>query len=384
MKAVAVFPETQTVKLIDLDEPRITRPTQVKLRVLEVGVCGTDKEICQFHYGTPPEGSDALIIGHESLAEVMEVGPAVTAVQVGDLVVPTVRRPCPHADCRACQSSNQDFCTTGDFTERGIKGLHGFMTEYVVDEARYLNVVPTALREVGVLVEPLSIAAKALRQTETILQRLPWYNADQLRGPRDRTYRALILGAGAVGLLGALELQHFGFDTYVYDRAPAPNPKSDLVESIGATYVSEETVRDLAHLIGKMSLVYEATGASQLAFRALRTLGPNGIFIFTGVPALGAASHVETDAIMRDLVLKNQVILGTVNAGKEAFARAISALDAIYQRWPHAVNALISARYPLDAYRELLLGQPGGIKNVLSFDAHQEPPAASTQANAHA
>jgi threonine dehydrogenase-like Zn-dependent dehydrogenase len=382
MRAVAVFPDAREVKLIEREEPRITRPTEVKLRMLDVGVCGTDKEICHFEYGAPPAGSDELVIGHESLAEVVEVGPDVSHPTLGDLVVATVRRPCASLECRPCRAGHQDFCITGDYTERGIKGLHGFMAEYVVDDARYLNVVPRELKDVAVLVEPATIAAKALLQTLKILRRLPWLEPELLRQPGEKTYHALVLGAGAVGLLGALALRNMGFATYVYDRAPAPNLKSQLVESFGANYVSEERLQDFAHLVGQVALVYEATGASQLAFRALRALGPNSVFIFTGVPALGAASHVDTDAIMRNLVLKNQIILGTVNAGKEAFEAATLTLSAIYERWPAAVGSLISGRYPLDAYRELLLGQPGGIKNVLTFDANRASAKASPQARA--
>src|SRR5215475_9501767 len=218
MKAVAVFPHSRELALIEHEEPRITRPTEVKLRMLEVGICGTDKEICSFAYGTPPEGADYLIIGHESLGEVLEVGAAVESPRVGDLVVTTVRRPCPHAECRPCRAGHQDFCVTEDYTERGIKGLHGFMAEYVVDEAHYMNVVPRELRDIAVLVEPSTIAAKALFQTAKILQRLPWFDANQRGAPSERTYRALILGAGAVGLLGAVALRNLGFDTYVYDR----------------------------------------------------------------------------------------------------------------------------------------------------------------------
>lgn len=370
MKAIAVFPNTREIKLIDHEEPRVTRPTEVKLRMLEVGICGTDKEICAFEYGTPPAGSDYLIIGHESLGVVVETGSAETDLSVGDLVVMMVRRPCAHAECRPCRSGHQDFCITGDYKERGIKELHGFMTEYVVDDAMYMNIVSPDLRDVAVLVEPLTIAAKALLQTVKIMQRMPWFDRSQLQQPGDdRTYHALVLGAGAVGMLGALALRNIGFETYVYDRDPAPNPKSQLVESFGAHYVSEHTRREFAHLVGQVSVVYEATGASQLAFQAMRVLGPNSIFIFTGVPTLGAASHVDTDAIMRNAVLKNQVIMGTVNAGKEGFEAAIRTLGAIDQRWPAATRALITGRYPLEAYRDLLLGHPGGIKNVLAFDA---------------
>ncbi len=390
MKAVAVFPRSHELRIIEHAEPRITRPTEVKLRMLEVGVCGTDKEICNFVYGVPPVGSDYLIIGHESLGEVVEIGSQVDDLKVGDLVVTMVRRPCAHSECIPCTSGNQDFCATGDYTERGIKGQHGFMAEYVVDDAQFMCVVPPELRDFAVLVEPASIAAKALFQTIAILRRLPWFDPSRLAGPgqlsvpANKTYHALVLGAGPVGLLGAIALRNIGFDTYVYDRLPAPNPKSNLVESFGAHYVSAESVSEFAHLVGNVELIYEATGGSQLAFRAMQVLGPNSIFIFTGVPALGATSQVDTDAIMRNAVLKNQVILGTVNAGKEGFAAAIRALGVVAQRWPAAVRALITGRYPLESYRELLLGQPGGIKNVLTFEAVHASAAGASQASVQA
>src|SRR2546425_9446729 len=164
MRAIAVPPGKKEVSIINRLEPEISSPFDVKLRMLEAGVCGTDKEICAFEYGTPPTGSEQLVIGHESLGEVVEVGPNVTRVKPGDLVVPMVRRPCPHDYCPACRSDRQDFCFTGDFRERGIKEAHGFMTEIVMDDEKYMNPVPKNLREVAVLVEPLTIAEKALAQ----------------------------------------------------------------------------------------------------------------------------------------------------------------------------------------------------------------------------
>jgi threonine dehydrogenase-like Zn-dependent dehydrogenase len=164
MKAVAVFPGSHQVKIIEQEDPRLSKPDQVMMRMLDVGICGTDKEICTFEYGTPPAEDDHLVIGHESLAEIVQAGPAVERFQAGDLVIPSVRRPCPHADCLACRSGHQDYCYTGDFRERGIKEAHGYMTEYVVDREQYLNLVPADLREIAVLAEPLTIAEKALEQ----------------------------------------------------------------------------------------------------------------------------------------------------------------------------------------------------------------------------
>jgi threonine dehydrogenase-like Zn-dependent dehydrogenase len=369
MQAIAVLPGRKEVRVVDQPEPRIASPIEVKVKVLEVGVCGTDREICAFQYGTPPAGSEHLVIGHESLGEVLEVGDRVTRLRRGDLVVPTVRRPCPHARCAACRAGSRDFCYTGDFTERGIKQAHGFMTEMVVDDETYMNVVPRELREVAVLVEPLTIAEKALLQIGQIQQRLPWACPAHPAERAWHCHRAVVLGAGPVGLLGAMALRVAGFQTFVYSREAAGDPKARLVESIGASYIPAPDcpVEDLAERVGNIDMVYEATGASQLAFKVIGALGTNGVFVFTGVPGRKGPVSIDTDLIMRNLVLKNQVLFGTVNAGKEAFEAAIRDLGVFMKRFPAAVRSMITGRFPIQAHRDLLLGPLTGIKNVISF-----------------
>src|SRR5262249_6002091 len=157
MQALAVFPSKKRLQLFDVPQPKIQAATDVLLRVHEVGLCGTDREISSFEYGSPPPGSDHLILGHESLAEVVELGRNVRSFKPGDLVVAMVRRPCPHPECRACRAGRPDFCVTGDYTERGIKGVDGFLTDYVVEDEPYLVKVPRALADVAVLVEPLTV-----------------------------------------------------------------------------------------------------------------------------------------------------------------------------------------------------------------------------------
>jgi threonine dehydrogenase-like Zn-dependent dehydrogenase len=369
MKAIAVLPKSHGVTLIDHEPPRISSPTDVKLRMLEVGVCGTDREICAFQYGTPPQGSEYLVIGHESLGEVVEVGAGVSRVKLGDLVVTMVRRPCAHDDCLACRSGRQDFCYTGDFTERGIKMAHGFMTESIVDDQKYMNVVPPRLRDVAVLVEPLTIAEKALTQIWQVQQRLPWDCPHVTHKGRGHCHTAVVLGAGPVGLLGAMALAAVDFEVYVYSREVAPNPKSQIVNAIGGHYVSaqSESIEQLAERVGSIDVVYEATGASSVSFEVLKFLGTNGIFVFTGVPGRKAPIEVDTDLLMRDLVLKNQIVFGTVNAARETFEAAIRDLGVFMERWPAAVRALITGRNPMEAYRELLIGPPRGIKEVISL-----------------
>jgi threonine dehydrogenase-like Zn-dependent dehydrogenase len=354
-----VFPAKRAVQVIDHPEPDIESPTQVKVRILEVGVCGTDREITSFEYGTPPEGSDYLILGHESLGQVVATGTGVSKVLSGDLVVMTVRRPCPHPSCIACRSGRQDFCYTGDFTERGIKQRHGFMSEFVVEEEEYLNVGPSALREVAVLVEPLTIAEKSLEQLRIVQQRLPW-SANERR-------QAVVLGAGPVGLLGAMALRAAGFEVALYSRES--KEKQVIVEAIGARYVvaEKQPISRLAEVVGRIDVVYEAIGASGLAFEAIKQVGPNGVFIFTGVPGRKGPIEVDTDALMRDLVLNNQAIVGTVNAPPHSFEAAIRDLGTFLQKWPNAVRALITARFPLDEALQPLLNPVGGIKNLVTI-----------------
>jgi len=369
MRAVAVFPSKREARVIDHPEPSITSPTEAKMRVLDVGVCGTDREIVTFQFGTPPEGFEYLIIGHESLSQVVEVGPKVSKVKPGDLVVMSVRRPCDHPSCIACRSGRQDFCYTGDYRERGIKQRHGYMTEFVVEEERYLNVVPLKLRDVAVLVEPLTIAEKSLEQLGTIQQRLPWgcmgKSPSQNGG---RRCQAVVLGAGPVGLLGAMALRVEGFDVTVYSRSPDHAEQNSIASAIGARYIAAEThtMNQMAQATGPIDVVYEATGASKVAFDGIQQLGPNGVFIFTGVPGSHGPIEVDTDDLMRDVVLNNQAIVGTVNAPPQAFKSGVAHLASFMERWPDAVRSLITARYPIERALEPLSKGGGGVKNVIA------------------
>jgi threonine dehydrogenase-like Zn-dependent dehydrogenase len=372
MKAVAVFPQARDVKLIEKEPPRLVEPDEAMLHILDVGICGTDKEICSFEYGTPPSYEDHLVIGHEALAEVVEVGAAVEGLREGDLVIPTVRRPCAHPECLACRSGHQDFCYTGDFTERGIKEAHGYLAEYVVDRERNLVRVAAHLREIAVLTEPLTIAEKALAQVFWLMQhRPPWLEPGTPPSERGSGLAALVLGAGPVGLLGAMTLSVAGFRTYVYSRELPPTPRTDLVGAVGATYVSSQAVgfSDLAGQIGNIDLIYEAVGHSHFALEALQHLGQNGIYILTGVPGLQAFAETDPATTMRNMVLKNQVLLGTVNAGSDAFAAALRDLEAFRARWPETTHALIAGRYPPEQAIDLISGRPPGVKTVISFRA---------------
>jgi threonine dehydrogenase-like Zn-dependent dehydrogenase len=343
---------------VDHPEPCLESPTGVKLRILEVGVCGTDKELCEFRFGSAPPGYDYFVLGHECLAQVVETGPEVTRLQPGELVVPGVRLPCPDAGCTPCRAGRADFCATMHYREHGIQDCHGFMTELVVEEECYLYPIPAGLRNAGVLIEPLTIVEKPLAEYEAIRGRMPWEGGRR---------RALVLGAGPVGLLGAMALIEAGFETWIYSRSRAPSPKSEIAGAIGAGYVSseEEAPERFMRRLGAIDLVYEAAGAPQMVFDLLPRLPANTVFVFTGVP--GDPVNLNVPRLVLNLVIRNQVVLGTVNAGPDDFQAACRNLSVFARRWPKALESIITARYPIEAFHDPVTGAAGGIKNVIAM-----------------
>jgi len=361
MRAIAVFPEGRQLRIIDVPEPVAKGEHDVTVRVREVGICGTDREISGFHYGTPPSGLPRLVLGHEALGEVVAVGAAVRTLLPGDLVALTVRRPCEDSACVACRAGRQDFCTTGHFRERGIKEADGFMTELVVENERFLVRVPRSLADVGVLIEPLTIAAKASVDLEAILRRYPWEPTE---------LRALVLGAGPIGLLAAMMLVARNVETFVYSLEPADSDRASLVRSFGADYVSarDRGLPELSSRIGTFDIIFEAVGTARVAFAALDALAPNGVCIFSGVPGGSRPIEIDLDGIMRNIVLKNQVLFGTVNASRAAFEASVRQLEQFMTLFPDAVRSLITDRARLED-APALLQRAGGIKQVVALAA---------------
>ncbi len=217
--------------------------------------------------------------------------------------------------------------------------------------------------------EPLTIAEKSLEQLWLIQQRLPWACPVDPGKLREHCHRAVVLGAGPVGLLGAMALRIAGFEVTVYSRSRTHEENNTIVNAIGARYVAAEThsVDQLAQTVGNIDVVYEAVGASGVAFDVIQHLGPNGVFIFTGVPGRHGPMQVDTDYIMKDVVLRNQVILGSVNAPPHSFRAAIGDLGTFVEKWPDAVRSLITARFPIEDALKPLSNDAGGIKNVISI-----------------
>jgi len=367
MKAVAVFPgKAGSIHLADLPEPAVDDVPNgrgVLVDVLRVGVDGTDKEINDAEYGAAPEGYDMLITGHESFGRVLEVGPNVRAIERGDYVVATVRRPGSSIyDC----IGTYDMTTDETYYERGINLRHGYLTERYVDDPEYIVRVPDALKEVGVLLEPTSVVEKGIEQAYEIQRRLKVW----------RPARAAVVGAGTLGLLATLALRLRGLDVTTFARTGPPTLNSELVEALGARYVSTRKMplKEAAEEYGPFDIIFEATGVSSVAFQSMEALGKNGVLVLTGISGGDRKVEVPGDRIMLGFVLGNKVAVGSVNANRTYFERGVQDMALAEAEYPGWLGRLLT--HPVDGlenYEEmirLLTEEKGAIKVYVEINGH--------------
>ena len=320
MKAVAVKPgQKDSVHLVEMDAPEINSVPNgrgVKVRVLRVGGCGTDREINNAEYGIAPDGFDFLVLGHENLGQVIEVGANVTEFTSGDYVVGTVRRP-GHSIYDLI--GEQDMTTDSEYFERGISRLHGYFAEFYVESADFLVKLPPTLKEVGVLLEPLSIIEKGLQQAYEIQERARIW----------RPKRAAVIGTGSVGLLTVMAMRMRGLIVHGFGKEAREGYKNaELCEEIGATYDStkEISIADASKKYGAFDIILEATGYSPIIWDAALGLAKNGVLILTSVTGGERKAEIPSDKINVEFVLGNKLMFGTVNAGKEHFAAGVKDL----------------------------------------------------------
>ena len=328
---------------------------ELLLRVQQVGVCGTDMDIVNGFYGEPPTGSKYLVLGHESLSRVAEVGPGCRGFKKGDLVVPTVRRNCPE-NCLNCRSGESDMCLTGHYKEHGIKGLHGFASELAVSDSRFVTKLPESLSEVGVLLEPLTIVEKGIGQAFIIQNsRMKW-----------RPKSALVLGSGPVGLLATALLGLMGLSVTTVARKLADSPKARLAASTGADYIDVEET-PLSSLEDKFDLVFEATGSTSVALEAQNLCSTNGVVSFVGIYKSEAETE-DAGKVFTNLVLGNRVFFGSVNANISYFRRGARDLVRIRKKWRGFLEGIITDRIPLPR-AEIAYGPKGesSVKTILDI-----------------
>ena len=329
MKAIAITPgQANSSHLAELPMPTlddVPNGRGVLVKILRCGVDGTDKEIIAAEYGAAPSGYEFLVHGHENFGRVVEVGPNVTEFEPGDY----------------------DMTVDDVYRERGINLLHGFLTEYYVDDPEYMVKVPAGLKDVAVLVEPLSVPEKGIIQAEEIQRRLKVWK------PR----KAAVLGAGTIGLMATLILRLRNVEVTTFGKTPKPYLNSDLVEALGARYVStdELPLREAASHYGPFDLIYECTGFSPLVFEAMEALGKNGVLVLASVTGGGRKVEVPADKINLDFVLGNKVMVGTVNGNAPYFDAAVNDLAKAEVAFPGWAKRLMTHPVEgLDNYRQLI------------------------------
>ena len=346
MKAITVEPRKPgSARFEDFPEPD-GREGAVLVEAVAVGVCGTDVEIAEGKYGWAPPGQSRLVLGHESLGRVLDPGP-VGGLKKGDLVVGIVRRPDP-VPCPACAVGEWDMCRNGQYTERGIKEIHGFMSERWRIEPEYAVKVDPSLGILGVLLEPMTVIAKALEQVVFIGQRSFW-----------EAKTVVVTGAGPIGLLAACAARLHGKKVHVFDRMES-GAKPDLVRDLGATYHSG-SVLDLDFA---PDVIVECTGVGSVLESSVKKIGAGGVLCLTGVGGGGAAPGHSVADIAAKLVLNNNVLVGSVNANKRHWYKASQALAEADRAW---LARLITRREKPESFEKALQRTPDDIKVVLQF-----------------
>ena len=348
MKAVAVLPgKPNSIHLRDVPMPSahdVPNGRGVLVRVLRVGVDGTDKEINAAEYGKAPPGDDYLILGHESFGVVEAVAPGVTEFAPGDCVVATVRRP---GSSLYDAIGLQDMTTDDTYYERGINLLHGFLAEYYTESADFLVKVPTVLLSVGVLLEPVSVAEKAIGQAFEIQRRLRVWQ------PK----RALVLGTGTLGLLASMILRLRGLEVLAMGKTPRPYLNADLLEQIGVGYQSTQdvSIAEASRTHGPFDLIIEGTGYSPLAFEAMESLARNGVLVLLSVTGGDRRIEIPADRINQGFVLGNKVLVGSVNASRADYMTGVSDLAQAELAHPHWLAKLLTHKVrELENYRALM------------------------------
>jgi threonine dehydrogenase-like Zn-dependent dehydrogenase len=346
MKAITIIPgKADSAALQDVPEPARSEG-DVLVRALELGICGTDFELISGQYGWSPQGSEYLILGHESLG-IVEAAGAGSGFQKGDLVVGIVRRPDP-VPCVGCAVGEWDMCRNDLYTERGIKERHGFGSELWRNESEYLIKLSPGLREVGVLMEPASVLAKAWDHIERIGTRAEW-----------KPKTVLVTGAGPIGLLGAMMGRQRGLEVHVLDRVTS-GLKPQLVAALGAEYHTG-SVHDLNF---RPDVILECTGVCSLIVDSMSKLASDGILCLAGVSSRGQTGKLDVGELNRRLVLENCVIFGSVNANRRHWQLAEQALRGGDQDW---LSRLISRREDVATWRQVLERKPDDIKVVVQF-----------------
>lgn len=349
MKAISIIPGTKQLELLELEQPEIKNRDDVLVKVSEIGISAIDRRIATGEVCEAPPGSTHLVLGHEMMGYVVDVGSAVKYIKPGDPVTLTVRRGC--GQCAQCARGNTDLCFTGLYAERGIRRLNGYMTEYVVENEANVIAVPPNIKDIAVLLKPLSLGEKAIAAIVSVGHRMdgppPWprYAYHYPEWGADKA--ALVAGGTAVAVLSTFLLRINSVRTYLLADKPKGGYLASLVEGVGATYIERGAVPidDLVKEVGRMDIVIDATGATQFDFKLVELVGPSGVYTATTVPASDSEVIIDGNSFMGERFIHSQVLFGSVSANRRHFEQGVKDLQHFRDNFGAAVNSVITHRY---------------------------------------
>lgn len=359
MKAITIIPKKSGVEVKDIEIKESLDRGKVRVRSLFTGICGTDRGIvnAKITFTYPPDGFNFLVLGHEELGIVEEVGEGVTTLKKGDYVVPVVRRGC--GVCLNCRIGRQDFCETGNFIEAGIRGKHGFMREEFVDDELWLVKVPDEIKEIAVLTEPLSNVVKAVDEILFLQKRMIWTCEDSTFGCRN----AFVIGSGPIGTFFSLILSTLGFNVYIINKRDPTTIEEYVARRINATFINSSREENK---LPNADLIVDTSGVPSAFIPLMSKMKPNSALILFGT--VEGEKYEITSNLVTSIVEKNILVMGSVNASKKDFQGAINYLSLWRSRYLDILEKMITSKVPVDKAPEVLMKKPiGEIKTVIQW-----------------
>lgn len=366
MRAIAMVPETRAVRLVEREEPMIASPDEIKIKIIRTGICGTDREKTMGAGIKAAPGQKDIVLGHEMVGLVVEAGSRVKKVKPGDFAALTIRRGC--GKCMPCAMNRADMCQTGEFTERGLQGLDGFQTEFVVDREENAVFVPAEIADLGVLCEPLSVVEKGIDELIRIeFSRLP---VAAVRPDYFYGKKCLVAGLGPVGLLASLALVLRGASVAGLDVVDENSARPAWLKGIGGKYLDcrKAPPSRIEDTLEPVDIIFEAAGAPKLAFELLDVLKRNGIYVLSGIPVGEKPVELPAGELMRRLVKDNQLLFGTVSSAVDHFQMAVRDLTVGKMKWGTHLDKLITHRHSQEEFKTVFKEHPQDeIKAVVGW-----------------
>lgn len=354
VKAAVFSPEQGGLQVVERETPTINGD-EVLVKVREVGLDGTDKELVRGNAGELPVESNVIVVGHEAFGEVVDTGSTVDSFDEGDIVVPMVRRP---GDCVNCRNGEMDMCLKGNYRERGIKGRNGFLSEYFKEKPEFLISVPEDIEDFAVLLEPTSVGEKSIRIGYNVQRRMVW-----------EPDNALVTGSGTLGFLISSLLRLKGLDVSITDLEN-DEYKKKIFSRLSLNYFNgnEVNLHDIPDRLGEqLDMIVEATGDSSVAIHSMSVVGTNGVVVLLSVTGGSKEITLCSDCLNNGLVLENKAVVGSVNSSKNDFQKGIEDLQSISDRWPRLLEDLITARYGIEEIDKAIDNFGENIKTIIEF-----------------